>query len=315
MDTTGTIFLPSAHSTISGEVDSLFNFILYIAIFFLLLITSATIYFVIRYRRRKDRASLTPGMEYNVPLEITWTIIPLVLVFIIFFWGFKTYLKMNVVPADALEIKVTGQQWFWSFDYPQGANSVNELVVPVDKPIKLLMSSRDVIHSFFVPKFRIKMDVLPNRYTITWFEATNVGEYELFCAEYCGKSHSDMIGTVKVVTQREYEEWIEAGSSLGEGMTLEEFGSQLYKSRACITCHSVDGTPNVGPSFKGVYGHTVEMEDGSTVTVDENYIRESVLEPQAKVVKGYQPVMPTFQGILKDKQIDAIIAFIKSLKD
>jgi len=217
--------------------------------------------------------------------------------------------------ADVEEVKVTGQQWFWSFDYPEGATSVNELVVPVDRPIKLLMSSKDVIHSFFVPEFRIKMDVLPNRYTITWFEATNEGEYTLFCAEYCGKSHSDMIGTVKVVSDREYAEWIEAGATEGEGLSPVEYGAQLYKSKACYTCHSVDGTPNVGPSFKGVYGHETELADGSSTIVDENYIRESILEPQAKVVSGFQPVMPTFQGILKDKQIEALIAYIKSLKE
>jgi len=313
MDTTGTIFLPPGQSTISGEVDSLFYFILYMSIFFFVLVVALSIYFAIRYRR-KGELTKTSGATHNVKLEIAWTVIPLILVMIVFAWGFNAYMRLNIVPKDALEIKVTGQKWFWSFDYPEGASSVNELVVPVDRPVKLLLSSKDVIHSFYVPDFRIKMDVLPNRYTITWFQAKNVGTYNLFCAEYCGRGHSEMIGTVKVVNEREFADWIEAGSGSGEGVSPLELGAQLYKSKACYTCHTTDGGPKVGPSFKGIFGHETELESGGKVKVDENYIRESILEPRAKVVKGFQPVMPTYQGLLKDKQIDALIAYIKSLE-
>lgn len=313
MDTTGTIFLPPGQSTVSGQVDSLFYFILYMSIFFFVIVVALSAYFVIRYRR-KGKFKKTSGVTYNVPLEIAWTVIPLILVMIIFAKGFNAYMRLNIVPKDALEIKVTGQKWFWSFDYAEGASSVNELVVPVDRPIKLLLSSKDVIHSFYVPDFRIKMDVLPNRYTITWFQAKNVGEYNLFCAEYCGRGHSQMIGTVKVVNEREFADWLEAGSGSGEGVSPVELGAKLYKSKACFTCHTTDGSPKVGPSFKGVFGNETELEGGAKVKVDENYVRESILEPRAKVVKGFQPVMPTYQGLLKDKQIDALIAYIKSLE-
>jgi cytochrome c oxidase subunit 2 len=221
---------------------------------------------------------------------------------------------MQIAPKDAIEVKVTGQKWFWSFTYDNGIVSTNELVVPVGKPVRLLMSSKDVIHSFYVPGFRIKMDVLPNRYTITWFEATHTGRFDLFCSEYCGKSHSEMIGSVRVVTDREYGEWQEANFTLGEGLTPEEWGAQLYQTKACITCHSIDGSPNTGPTFKGIMGRSEKMKDGSTIVVDENYLRESILNPQAKVVEGYAPVMPTYQGVLRNEEIDALIAYMKSLK-
>lgn len=306
--------MPPGQSTIASDVDSLFYFILYASAFFFFLVVGLTTYFAFRYRR-KGEATTTYGVDHNIKLEILWTAIPTLLVIIVFVWGFKTYLKMNIVPKDAMEIKVTGQKWFWSFDYAEGANTVNEIVVPVGKPIKLLMSSKDVIHSFFVPNFRIKMDVLPNRYSITWFEATQTGEFNLFCTEYCGKGHSEMIGKVKVLAEVDFNKWLEESSSSGEGMTLEEFGAKLYVSKACITCHKVDGSFGTGPSWKNIYGKVRALTDGSVVTVDENYIRESILNPRAKVTAGYQPVMPTYQGILKERQIDALIAYIKSLQE
>ena len=176
------------------------------------------------------------------------------------------------------------------------------------------MSSTDVIHSFFVPNFRIKMDVVPNRYTVTWFEATQTGEFDLFCTEFCGKGHSEMVGRVRVLSEREYNEWLESSASMGEGMTPVEYGEQLYRSKACVTCHSIDGSRMVGPSFKGRYGAMEAMADGEQVQVDENYLRESILNPRAKIVAGYDPVMPSYQGTLKDKQVDALIAYIKSLQ-
>ncbi len=314
MSQDGSLFLPSQNSTIASEVDALFNFILYLSIIFFIIVVGGTFYFTWRYRARKKENDFTYGLAHNTKLEILWTVIPTILVFIIFLWGFQTFLKMHLTPGNAIEVNVTGQKWFWSFSYPDGVISTNELVVPVNQPVKLLMSSRDVIHSFFVPGFRIKMDVLPNRYSSTWFEATREGEYDLFCTEYCGKSHSDMIGKVRVVSETQYNQWLAENASVGSDLPPEEWGAELYNKKACITCHSIDGSSNVGPTFKGLYGRTENFTDGSTLQADENYIRESILEPQAKIVQGYQPVMPTYQGVLKPEEIDALIAFIKTLK-
>jgi cytochrome c oxidase subunit 2 len=315
MNDNGTVYMPPASSTIAGEVDSLFYFIFYSSVILFAIVMAATAYFIIRYRRKGER-TLTSGVAHNTKLEILWTVIPTIMVFIVFVWGFKTYLKMQVAPKDAYEIKVTGQKWFWTFDYPNGINSLNQLYVPVDRPVKLLMSSQDVIHSFFVPDFRVKMDVLPNRYTLAWFEANKKGSYNILCTEYCGKGHSEMLAQVNVLSELDFNDWLEKSSiDIPEGMSLEEAGANLFRTKACITCHSIDGTPGIAPSFKGRYGQLQRMTDGNELMLDENYMRESILNPQAKVVQGYQPVMPTYQGILKDRQIDALIAYIKSLQD
>lgn len=315
-DTTGTLFLPPQSSTIAGDVDALFNFVLYASVVFFLIVVLGAAYFVFRYRKRGKSDQLDTAPSHSTKLELAWTIIPVILVFTVFFWGFKVFLKMHVVPKDAIEIKVTAQKWFWSFDYvKEDVNSLNELVVPVDMPVQLTMSSTDVIHSFYVPGFRIKLDVLPNRYTVTWFEATDVGSYDLFCTEYCGTGHSEMIGKVKVVTDSEYREWIDNAGLGGEEVPLVELGAKVYRAKACLTCHSVDGNPMIGPSFKGRFGTQQKMDDGPTVTVDENYLRESILEPNAKHAAGFQPVMPSYQGLLKDREIDAVIEYIKSLEE
>lgn len=315
MNDNGTIYLPPAGSTIAGEVDALFYFIFYASLVLFAIVVMSSVFFIWRYRRRGEH-TLTSGTDHNVKLEILWTVIPTILVIIVFVWGFKTFLRMHVVPNEAIEIKATGQKWFWTFDYPNGANMVNDLVVPVGKPVKLLLSSQDVIHSFFVPDFRIKMDVLPNRYTLTWFEATNIGEFQIYCTEYCGKGHSEMLGKVKVLSETDYNVWLEKSSAdIPEGMSLEQAGAELYSSKACITCHSINGTPGVAPSFKGRFGSKQNMTDGSQLLVDENYLRESILNPQAKIAEGFAPVMPTFQGVLKDRQVDALVAYIKSLQD
>jgi len=313
MDTTGTFWLPEATSTVAGDVDALFYFILWASVFFFLLIVGLSVYFIIKYRRRADRQQATSHLK----LEVIWTVIPIILVFVVFLWGFNAFMKLQIVPRDATEIKVTGRQWMWLFDYPDGSNSINELVVPVDQPIKLLMSSEDVIHSFYVPQFRIKQDVLPNRYTVAWFEANRTGTYDIYCAEFCGDSHSQMLGTVRVVSPEDYTAYLEGGGAAGEGgeMSLVSLGEQLYTSQACYTCHSVDGSANVGPTFQDLFGHEVTMMDGSTVLADENYLRESILNPQANIVEGFQPVMPTFQGLLSERQLDALVAYIKSLSE
>lgn len=308
--------MPSKSSTIAGEVDALFYFILIATAIVFAIVVSGLVLFSIRYRRRTATAPLTSGKAHDTKLEIIWTVIPTILVIILFFWGFNVYLKMRVVPRNAMEIKVTGRKWFWVFDYPDGTKAMNELVVPAGKPVRLLLSSEDVIHSFYIPAFRIKMDALPNRYTETWFEATQTGAFDIFCAEYCGKGHSEMTGLVKVLTPEDYTAWRDSSlAAVPETTSPVDRGRQLFSQRACNTCHTIDGAPMVGPTFKNLYGHTVTLEGGSSVTADENYIRRSILEPKAEIVSGFQPVMPTYQGLLNDRDIDALVAYIKSLKD
>ncbi len=313
MDPKGTLFLPGQNSILAPEVDGLFYFILYFSIFFFVLVVGGTFYFAWKYRQKGER-KFTANIHGNNALEILWTVIPTILVFIVFVWGFKTYLKVNIPPANSMQVKVTAQKWFWTFTYPDGITTTNKLVVPQGQPVRLLMSSKDVIHSFFVPNFRTKMDVLPNRYTEAWFQSDQVGDYDLFCTEYCGTGHSSMIGKVKVVSADDYKSWLVENGGPGENVPPEEYGAKLYKEKTCFTCHTIDGKPGVGPTFKGLWGEMVELTNGKKVKVDENYIRESILDPQAKIVKGFQPVMPTFQGIVKEKDIDAIIAYFKSLK-
>ena len=305
--------MPPSGSTVAADVDSLFYFILYASIVFFAIVVLASGYFVYKYRRRGE-ATTTSGVAHNTALEVTWTVIPTILVIIVFIWGFQGFLKLNVAPGNSIEVKATGQKWFWSFDYPNGAVTTNNLTIPVNRPVKLLLSSKDVIHSFYVPNFRTKMDVLPNRYSITWFEATQTGEFDLFCTEFCGKGHSEMIGKVKVVSQEEYNKFLEESTGPREGESLRDYGARLYVERACVTCHSIDGSKNTCPTFLNKFGSTEQFTDGTSAVVDENYIRESLLNPNARIVAGYDPVMPTYQGILKDRDIDALVEFIKSLK-
>ncbi len=314
MDNAASVWLPSQSSTMAGEIDALFYFLYYVSVFFLALITGLIVLFVVRYRR-KGKPGLTSDISGNRALEVLWTGIPTVLVLIVFGWGFRDFMRLQVIPHDALEIRVIGLKWSWNLEYAEGASSVNELVVPVNRPIKLLMSSRDVIHSFFIPAFRVKMDVLPNRYTTIWFEATQTGEFSLFCAEYCGQQHSLMRGSVRVLSEADYEQWIADNANILEGLTPAEGGELLYNRNLCYTCHSMDGTAGNGPTWLGLFGSTEQLTDGSEVLVDENYVRESILEPAAKVTAGYQPIMPTYQGILKEEHIDAIIAFMKTLRN
>jgi cytochrome c oxidase subunit 2 len=307
----GSFWMPPQGSTVAHHVDWLFSFILAISVFFFLLIVILMVVFIIRYRRREG-VEVEASPSHNMALELTWTIIPIVLVVVIFFFGFKGYLDMATPPANSYEILVDGQKWNWTFSYPNGYADAN-LHVPVGRPIRLVMSSADVIHSLFVPAFRIKADVVPGRYSKVWFEATEPGEYELFCAEYCGTSHSDMIAQVVVHPVGEFETWLEEASNFLETMSPVDAGRKLYQIRGCQQCHSVDGTGKTGPTMLGVFGRSQVLADGSSIIADENYIRESVLEPVARVVAGYEPVMPTYQGRIKDEEIIAIIEYLKSL--
>ncbi|MFN3821367.1 MAG: cytochrome c oxidase subunit II, partial [bacterium] len=235
--------LPPSASTTAEFVDPILKFLFYISLFFVGLIVMLATIFVMKYRRKEEKEWVANVPSHNLWLEITWISIPTIIVLVLFFWGFRGFLHLSIAPDHSYQIKVTGQKWFWSFDYPEGVTTVNQLVVPQGRSVKLLLSSRDVIHSFFVPAFRIKRDVLPNRYTIAWFNATRIGEYPLFCAEYCGTEHSKMVGTVKIVEEIAFSSWIDSVSRVSEGLSLEEWGSKLFVAKACYTCHSLDGTP------------------------------------------------------------------------
>ncbi|MBD3162105.1 MAG: cytochrome c oxidase subunit II [Candidatus Eisenbacteria bacterium] len=307
--------MPPQGSTGASSVDNVFDLIFWISMFFFALIVIVMVVFVFRYRARGRELDSKPGVpKHNFRLELAWTIIPLLIVIGIFYVGLRGFLDMAVPPANAYEVQVTAQRWKWLFTYPNGYVDEN-LHVPVGRPIQLVMTSEDVIHSFFVPDFRLKMDVVPGRYSKTWFEAKNPGQHQIFCTEYCGTGHSDMLASVVVHEPGGFERWLEDAADFIENLPPAEAGQMLYQQRGCAQCHSVDGRAGIGPTLKGIFGQTHPMQDGSSVTVDEDYIRESILDPQAKVVAGYQPVMPTFQGKLKDKEITVIIAYIKSLTD
>lgn len=307
-------FLPPARSNFAADYDKLFNFI-HIASFILLAaITITIVVFVIKYRRRSEH-DVTPIITDKKWLEVTWTVIPLFLVLFIFGWGFRDYMQMSTPPQDAYEIHVTAQKWLWTFNYANGAKSTGTLHVPAGKPVKLIMQSKDVIHSFYVPAFRVKRDVRPNAYSSVWFTAMKPDTSDLFCAEYCGTGHSGMTGKVVAQSPEHFNNWLQQAASGGGGASsdkpLAEQGKALFEQNACSTCHSLDGSIKTGPSFKGVWGSKVKLKSGKTVTVDANYVRESILHPQAKIVQGFPPVMPTFQGTLDDHQINALIEFIK----
>lgn len=311
--TNQTTWLPQQASTIAAEVDSLFYFVLYWVVFFFVLVLLVTLYFSWKYKSRKK--GLTSSLDHNTTLEVIWTVIPLILTLFVCYWGAETYLKMNIIPYGAMEVNVTAQKWSWNFTYKEGFSNPKVLVVPVNKPVKLLMQSQDVLHSFYVPDFRVKMDVIPNRYMMLWFEPTKIGEFDIFCTEYCGKSHSEMLGKVRVLSQSDYERWVEEVNVIDESIPLVEVGKTAYKRYACNTCHSIDGTQGTGPSFKGIWGSEVIHEVTDPGNLDENYIRESILYPQKNIVKGFPSGnMPTFKGLIRDREIQGIIEYIKELK-
>ena len=311
----GSFWMPPQASTVAAGTDTLFYFIYYLCVIFFVLIVGAMVYFVIKYKYKPGQVEKTLDFKGNHTLEVLWSVIPGILMLVIFGWGFKDYVSKMVPPNNSLDVRVTGQKWNWSFDYTSSGVNSSNLVVPEGVPVRLTMISKDVIHSFFVPAFRVKRDVLPGRYTVMWFEALAKGEYPILCTEYCGTSHSEMLSKVKVVPKQEYEEWIANGGDLGgAGVPPAELGAKLYEAKGCNACHSLDGSRKVGPSFKGIYGREEAMTDGAKIAADENYLRESILAPQAKVVAGYPPVMPSYQGQLNEKQITALIEYMKTLK-
>lgn len=311
------LFLPPQGSTTAHEVDAVFWFITIVSAILLAFVTAAMWYFVQKYRR-KSHADRTEIVHESKALELSWIVIPTILVLVVFFWGFRAYVATSIAPADAYNISVKGQKWFWTFEYPTGLVTQGEVVVPVGQPVRLTMTSQDVLHSFFVPEFRIKHDVVPNRYTYVWFESPREGTYQVVCTEYCGKDHSVMSAHVTVVSRTDFNEFLRGegphAERLGVGggnLPPAELGAQLYTQRACNSCHSIDGSAGTGPSWLGLWN---QPRPGSGAgVVDDAYVHESILNPGEYLSPGFQNVMPSFQGILDERQVDALAAYIRQL--
>lgn len=325
--------MPDQASTAAPGVDALFYFLMGLSLVIMVGLGGLIGYYAIRYRKRRmeplPKSSLPPpslppslrgkfpGVKIaddeardhgNTALELLWIGGPLIVCLVIFFWSAKIYARMNNPPPDAMDVYVVGKQWMWKSQHLGGRREINELHVPAGRPVKLTMTSEDVIHSFYVPAFRIKMDVLPGRYTTMWFEATKPGRYHLFCAEYCGTKHSQMVGEIVVLPPKAFQEWL---GGAGEG-SLAGAGEKLFSELGCQTCHR-DDSEGRGPKLSGVYGRSVTLQNGEVVTADDAYIRESILDPRAKVVSGYQPVMPTYAGQVSEEGVVSLIAYIRTL--
>ncbi len=301
-------FLPEEASSFAGHVDALYLFLILVTAFFSLLIGTLVVVFAIRYRRKSPDEIATDVHESGA-LEIIWTVIPFGLTIVMFFWGASVYFRITRPPTNAIDVYVTAKQWMWKLQHADGHREMNELHVPIGQPVRLTMASEDVIHSFYVPAFRFKRDVVPGRFSVAWFQATKPGKYHLFCAEYCGTRHSNMIGWVYAMTPADYQAWL-AGGNPGE--SLAAAGAKRFVENACNTCHG-DVPGARGPSLAGVYGHAVRLSNGQTVIADEAYLRESIVNPQAKLVAGYPTIMPTFQGLIGEEGLLQLIAYIKSL--
>ncbi|MGD0498384.1 MAG: cytochrome c oxidase subunit II [Bryobacteraceae bacterium] len=299
--------LPVEASTISVEVDRLLFFLLAVGIFFTAVIFAAIAYFALRYRRRSEHE--LPGEVHGaMALEIAWSVIPFGLTLVMFAWGASVFFQESRPPDDSLQVYVVAKQWMWKLQHVEGPREINELHIPLGRPVKLTMTSEDAIHSFYVPAFRTKQDVLPGRYTTTWFQPTKVGKYHLFCAEYCGTNHSGMTGWIYVMEPRDYQSWLNGSPSA----SLAENGRRLFDDLACGNCHKTDGTGRC-PSLAGLYGKTVHLTGGGSAKADEDYIRESILQPAAKVVAGFEPNMPVYQGQVTEEGVLQLVAYIKSL--
>lgn len=337
--------LPQQASSFASDVDELHYFIIITTMLGSTVVLVAAVYFVLRYRRR-GQPTPTPRIGVPVPIEVAW--IGFLLTLFIVWWviGFRLFVRIETPPPDAMEVYVTGKQWMWKFAYPDGRSSIAVLTVPAGRPVRLNLTSRDVIHSFFVPEFRIKKDALPGRYTTAWFEAKRPGTYQIFCTEYCGVSHSNMWGTVVALAPDDYEAWLEGqaplaerqaerlsaaerpssrgtsdvrplvrGIAAGEAQSMSEIGRDVAARHGCLACHTLDGRRHVGPTWAGLYGRTVTLSDGSRVLADEAYLTESMMDPRAKIVQGFQSLMPTYQGLLSAPEAAALVELIKSLRN
>ena len=301
-------FFPEQASQQAANVDALYFFLLAVSAFFSALIAILIVFFAVRFRRRSD-TEVGEAIHGSLALELMWTFIPLGITMVMFVWGAVTFFHMTRPPQNAMEIYVVGKQWMWKAQHMDGAKEINELHVPVGKPVKLIMGSEDVIHSFFIPDFRTKADVIPGRYNTMWFTASKPGKYHIFCTQYCGTKHSAMIGTVTALAPEAYQAWLSGGAASG---TMAEKGAKLFADLSCNTCH-LDAAQGRGPVLKGLYGKQALLTNGQTVAVDDAYLRESILNPQAKIVDGFQPIMPTFQGLVTEEQLLQLIAYVKSL--
>lgn len=299
---------PPAASTIAEGVDQLYFALTLITLFFSVLIFGTIFYFMIRYRRQKE-GELAGGPHENLPLELTWTIIPTLICAVLFVWASFLYVRNSRPPKSSMEIFVIGKQWMWHIEHPEGVREINELHVPVNTPIRIVMTSQDVIHDFYIPAFRVKKDALPGRYSSLWFEATETGTFHLYCAQYCGTDHSRMIGWVYVMNPTDYAAWLSGGSKTE---SMSEAGEKLFAQYGCATCHLADGTGRA-PSLVGLFGKEQKLETGESKVVDETLIRQAISVPNSVRLPNFAPIMPSFQGQINEEQLLQLIAYIKSL--
>jgi len=302
--------IPESASTFSWKVDALYFYLSGVTLFFTLLISATLIFFIIRYRRRTPYEIPRP-VAGSHKLETVWTIIPFVIAMTFFGWGAVVYFEQYKPPQNAIEVYVVGKQWMWKLQHATGQREINQLHVPVGRKVKLIMTSEDVIHDVFIPAFRTKADAVPGRYTVLWFEATKAGTYHLFCAEYCGMNHSGMVGSVIVMESRDFDNWLSGNTGTA---TPAAAGQQLYQTLGCASCHGANGEGGRGPTLAGLFGKQTPLASGGSVIADEAYLRESIINPQAKLVAGFGPIMPTFQGQVSEDQLVQLLAFIKSLQ-
>jgi cytochrome c oxidase subunit II len=308
MGSFGIPLFPEQASTFAKDVDALYLFIVATSAFFALGVSIAAVVFGVLYRRR-HAGEIGARIEGNLPLELLWSVIPTMISMVMFGWGASSFYEMRTPPAETLNVYAVGKQWMWKFQHTEGQREINELHVPVGRAVKVTVTSEDVIHSLYFPSFRTKIDAIPGRYTQLWFEATKAGTYHIFCTEYCGTNHSGMIGSVVVMEPAAFQAWLSGGTTEG---TLAQRGERLFTDLACNTCH-LDTGKGRGPSLSNIVGKPVELADGTTVTVDEGYLRESIINSQAKIVNGYQPLMPAFQGLVSEDNLVALVEYVKSL--
>ncbi len=307
----GNSFMPFKGTQIARQVDDLYSFLVISSTISCILLIGGMIYFAFKYKRRS--ASDKPGnLIHSGLLEFTWSFIPFLIFMFVFGWGWYVYDQMRKPPKDSFEVNVMAKQWSWEFKYKSGRSSP-DLVVPVGKPVKLIMTSTDVLHSFFVPAFRIKQDVVPGMFTNVWFNSDYEGEFQVFCTEYCGAKHSDMLAKVKVLSPAAFESWL--ATDPYKGLSLVDMGKKVYTEKGCVACHTTDGKPSIGPTYKAMFGVSKSLEGGGSTEYDENYIRESILNPNAKTAAGFaKGIMPPFAGQISDQEISAVIEFVKSLR-
>ena len=299
---------PEQASSVAGRVDALFFFLVAVSAVFAILIFVVITVFVVKYRRRPGKMAVPSGHGHTW-LEVVWSVVPLMLTMVMFFWGAKLFFTIYTAPPGAMDVFVVGKQWMWKFQHPEGQREINELHIPVGRPIKLTMISEDVIHDLFVPAFRVKNDVLPGRYTTMWFQATRTGKYRLFCAQYCGTEHSLMTGWVHVMDGPDYQNWLGGGAEAGP---MHVIGGKLFDQLGCATCHKNDNTGR-GPTLAGLFGSKVTLKSGQVMPVDEDYLRDCITKPNTRLLPNYEPIMPTFKGIISEEGLLQLIAYIKSL--